>query len=46
LQGFDAFEGLPEAWGAHAKGNFSVSGKLPGTFLFFDEMNHGEDERN
>jgi hypothetical protein len=98
LHGFDSFEGLPEAWGPHAKGNFSVSGKLPeiadsrvrffkgwfeevlpsyvvpdhevlvmimdadmytstsyvfrhlrdyirpGTFIFFDEMNHVEDE--
>lgn len=98
LHGFDSFEGLPEAWGPHAKGNFSVSGKLPeiadsrvrffkgwfeevlpsyvvpdhdvlvmimdadmytstsyvfrhlrshirpGTFIYFDEMNHVEDE--
>jgi hypothetical protein len=29
LHGFDSFEGLPEAWGPHAKGTFSVSGKLP-----------------
>jgi hypothetical protein len=29
LHGFDSFEGLPDAWGPHAKGTFSVSGKLP-----------------
>jgi macrocin-O-methyltransferase TylF-like protien len=98
LHGFDSFEGLPEAWGPHTKGTFSVSGKLPeiadprvkffkgwfdrvlpdyvvpehdvlvlimdadmytstayvlnhlrsyirpGTFIYFDEINHVEDE--
>ena len=98
LHGFDSFEGLPEAWGPHTKGTFSVSGKIPeiadsrvqffkgwfedvlpmyvvpehevlilimdadlytstayvlrhlqayirpGTFIYFDEMNHVEDE--
>jgi Macrocin-O-methyltransferase (TylF) len=29
LHGFDSFEGLPDSWGPHAKGTFSVSGKLP-----------------
>lgn len=98
LHGFDSFEGLPEAWGPHPKGTFSVSGRMPaiedcrvtfykgwfqdtlssyvvpdhdvlvmimdadmytstsfvlrqfaphicaGTFIYFDEMNHVEDE--
>jgi len=29
LHGFDSFEGPPDAWGPHAKGIFSISGKLP-----------------
>jgi hypothetical protein len=98
LHGFDSFEGLPDAWGPHTKGAFSVEGQIPqvddprvrffkgwfedtladyqvpehdvlvmimdadlyastafvftrlrpyirpGTFIYFDEMNHVEDE--
>lgn len=29
LHGFDSFEGLPDSWGPHTKGTFSVGGKIP-----------------
>ena len=29
VYGFDSFEGLPEAWGHHAAGAYSVGGRLP-----------------
>lgn len=29
LHGFDSFEGLPDSWGPHSKGTFSVAGKIP-----------------
>lgn len=29
LHGFDSFEGLPEDWGPHGKGHFSVQGAIP-----------------
>jgi tetratricopeptide (TPR) repeat protein len=29
VYGFDSFEGLPEAWGQHAAGAYSVGGRLP-----------------
>lgn len=29
LHGFDSFEGLPEDWGANARGTFSTGGRVP-----------------
>jgi hypothetical protein len=29
LHGFDSFEGLPEDWGPHTRGTFSVGGTIP-----------------
>ncbi|MCH8220758.1 MAG: class I SAM-dependent methyltransferase, partial [Proteobacteria bacterium] len=29
IHGFDSFEGLPEPWGQHPKGTYSLGGRLP-----------------